>query len=368
MGLFDRLKEIFVRDSNIYESEQAKIEYKDRKQYNLDDIERLEGYIRKENAKIEQIRKNVKSANPQFSEQEIDNILSNDKFYKNAKYELNRWRYALSVTKKEKEFIRPNTVADIKYRTGIDVWDDETVKNFHPEKDDIYARGNIGAFIEKWKHMDFNNEVKKLRFHASPIATTKAIIESGGITSTMDRFDGYNSSTDAAGEISASPYSDLPYSIDFFMGVSDYRKCLPCGCVFAIYPKEGEEIIGYSMKNIDFKKNPEQLYAIFTTPENIENVLKWVNAAKLDVNVCTFEGFLELLHKDFSQEIPTDMEVIESIQRKIRQENPRQVKVQEEKVEELKTSNVEENVLHGNIETLKQTRDEQQIIVRSQER
>ena len=48
------------------------------------------------------------------------------------------------------------------------------------------------------------------------------------------------------------------------------------------------------MKTVDFSQNPEQLFGIFTTPENIERVSKWMQEAGLDASkVYTFESFLE---------------------------------------------------------------------------
>ena len=48
------------------------------------------------------------------------------------------------------------------------------------------------------------------------------------------------------------------------------------------------------MKTVDFSQNPEQLFGIFTTPENIERVSKWMQEAGLDARkVYTFESFLE---------------------------------------------------------------------------
>ena len=48
------------------------------------------------------------------------------------------------------------------------------------------------------------------------------------------------------------------------------------------------------MKTVDLSQNPEQLYGIFTTPENIDRVSTWMQEAGLDASkVYTFESFLE---------------------------------------------------------------------------
>ena len=45
------------------------------------------------------------------------------------------------------------------------------------------------------------------------------------------------------------------------------------------------------MKTVDLSQNPEQLYGIFTTPENIDRVSTWMQEAGLDLQ---FSSSLEI--------------------------------------------------------------------------
>ena len=74
-----------------------------------------------------------------------------------------------------------------------------------------------------------------------------------------------------------------------------YYRSQPCGCIFALFPKDEQDTtsIPYSIQNVDLSKNPEQLFGIFTTPENIERIKQDMKKAGLDPNkVFTFEEFL----------------------------------------------------------------------------
>ena len=84
-------------------------------------------------------------------------------------------------------------------------------------------------------------------------------------------------------------------TIKFFSDIQAYQRSLPCGCVFALFPKGPEDNeFPNLMKTVDLSQNPEQLYGIFTTPENIDRVSIWMQEAGLDVSkVYTFESFLE---------------------------------------------------------------------------
>ena len=115
------------------------------------------------------------------------------------------------------------------------------------------------------------------------------------ISSTADRFDGYIKSTNRVGEISVSDRHTINETIDIFSDVAAYYRSQPCGCIFALFPKDEQDAtsIPYSIQNVDLSKNPEQLFGIFTTPENIERIKQDMKKAGLDPNkVFTFEEFL----------------------------------------------------------------------------
>lgn len=113
-----------------------------------------------------------------------------------------------------------------------------------------------------------------MRFHGTPIYYAEQIIKSGNISSTADRYDGYIKSTDMKGEISASNIDTIDRTINYFSDMTSYQRSLPAGCIFALLPRDKEDAeYGHDMMHsVDFRQNPEQLFGVFTTPENIDQV------------------------------------------------------------------------------------------------
>lgn len=200
------------------------------------------------------------------------NFHENTKEYIDAKNKVNEWKQALEERELELKFIRPNSQEDIDYRN-------RQYDNFTDELQSVLS-----------SNLD-------MRFHGTSIYFAEQIIKSGTISSSADRYDGYIKSTDRKGEISVSNKQTLGITIrGWFSDLGAYRRCLPAGCVFALFPKDKEDAtLGYNIiHSVDFRQNPQQLFGVFTTPENIEQVKGWMNEAGFNPNsVYTFEGFLE---------------------------------------------------------------------------
>jgi len=174
------------------------------------------------------------------------------------------------------KFIRPNNKDDIEYRSQM-----------HSDLF-VYQLQNIIA--------PNGTPLMDLRFHGTPIYFAQQIIETGSITSSMDRFGNYNNSTNINGEISASRIQDLKKTMDRYSDMIAYKRCMPAGCVFALFPRDYEDsVYGVdTMHNIDFRKNPQQLFGIFTTPENIKQVKGWMSEYGFNPDlVYNFEEFLK---------------------------------------------------------------------------
>lgn len=192
--------------------------------------------------------------------------------------DVSRWKYELAVAKRKTEFIRPNNPEDIQER---DYWRE----NFYP------------------KFLEAIPDGMDLRFHGTPIYNAKAILESGGIFSSVDINEGHRASTDLSGEISTSSVQSLDRTLQgWFADMGAYISGLPCGCIFALNPRteKDQELKKYdAMESVNFKEHPEQLYGIFTSKENIPNVRNWLENAGFDPDMAsTFEGFLERLDKE----------------------------------------------------------------------
>lgn len=189
--------------------------------------------------------------------------------------EISRWKQALEETKLKLKFVRPNKKEDIAYRQN---------------------QLNDNKFVNELQSVVPSD--LDLRFHGTPIYFAEQIIRNGEITSTADRYDGYMKSTDMKGEISASTIKTLPRTLDFFSDMEAHQRSMPAGCIFVLLPKDKDDAtFGIDLlHSVNFKKNPEQLFGIFTTPENIERVKEWMNESGLDSNlVNTFEGFLDVV-------------------------------------------------------------------------
>ena len=194
----------------------------------------------------------------------------NSNEYNAAFIQTERWRYHIEEENLALKFIRPNNQSDIEYRIC-----------------------QYNEFTEKLQSSISKN--LDLRFHGTPIYFAEQIIKTKTITSTADRYNGFIKSTDRNGEFSASSVQTLGDTIKLFSDIQAYYRSLPCGCIFALFPKGPEDNeFPNLMKTIDLSQNPEQLYGVFTTPENIDRVSTWMQEAGLDASkVYTFESFLE---------------------------------------------------------------------------
>lgn len=240
---------------------------------------------------IERFKKDIVNAERKLEEARAK-FPEDSKEVKYEKDQVGRWKQCLDNAMLALKFVRPNSQEDMAYREGI------SGEDYAKELQEIIS-----------PNLD-------LRFHGTPIYFAEQIIESGGISSTADRYDGYIKSTDMEGEISASTVKTLSRTIDFFSGMSGYIHSLPAGCIFAMYPKdEADANYGPDLLHaVNFKENPEQLFGVFTTPENIEQVTKWMEKAGFqDKSVYTFEGFLEAV-KEKSQSMDKSIQEQENIE------------------------------------------------------
>lgn len=212
------------------------------------------------------IRYNINMYNKYLSDGEHDN-------------ERSRWEYALNESKRQEAFIRPNTPEDISYRNKL-----------------------LNEFTASYK-LAADKELD-LRFHGTPIYFAEDIIKSGQISSSADRYDGYNKSTDGYGVFSVSDKDSLQRTIGGYTDLTSYQRSMPCGCLFVLTPgdqttEQQEQSI---MNSVNLFKNPERLHSIVTTPENTERVKQWMEEAHMDTNkVHTFEDFVDIVRKESVQ-------------------------------------------------------------------
>ncbi len=219
-----------------------------------------------------------------------------------------RWEYTLDEAKLAINFIRPNSKQDIEYRN---------------KQGDTFA-----TKLQEVLSPDFD-----LRFHGTPIYFAEQIIKSGMISSSADRYAGYVKSTEMRGEICVTNREDIGRTIHFFSDIFAYQRSLPCGCIFALLPKDKEDATFRKniMHSVDFRQNPQQLFGIFTSPENIHQVKKWMSKAKFNPDlVYTFEEFLK---------------VVEEKSKEVDKENKFKRMIQDTKAEDISSNSTKENNL-----------------------
>lgn len=190
-------------------------------------------------------------------------------------------RYALSQVEDQIEFLRPANDKDMEYRLR-----------------------QYNEFAKKMK--DLVPDDLPLRFHGCPIYTAKHIIESGELSSSVDRL-GVETSYDTEGQVSVTTKDTLDTTIHGYTHLSD-NSYLPAGCVFVVLPKDemdakaGDSML---MGNVDFKSEPDRLYGIITTPENIERVSQWAKANGIDLSdkLYDFDSFAKTFDKEKGESV-----------------------------------------------------------------
>ena len=181
-----------------------------------------------------------------------------------------RWSYVFDDRKREIDFKRPEKAEDMEYRSKI-------LSEIIP---------NISKAL---------NDDSKYLFHSTSRSNAKGIIEGLELSSSADRYDGYDASTDGRGRISVADKDGLEWSATYWLHTTNPIE--PCGVLFVL--KENHESdfdkTQHQMDSIDFSKNPEQLQFVLSSPENMESLKQEMSKAGLNPDlVITFDHFLEL--------------------------------------------------------------------------
>lgn len=222
-----------------------------------------------------------------------------------------------------KEIIEYQNEAD-EYRKQGDQWTvNEIQKSIKQVEDTLQRYKDLSQYVREptiedyiYRHKqyaDFSKTIQQfinndelLCFHGTNIAATKHILESGSISSGASRL-GYHTSFDAKGAISVTNIDMVDTSVQSYMNLID-DMYIPAGSLFVIKAKDAEEressITRMSIKDVDFKKHPERLVAVITTPENIERVSTWAQKGGFDTaKVMTFDSFIKDCQQSHQEKI-----------------------------------------------------------------
>ena len=196
-----------------------------------------------------------------------------------AQKTINTKKNALEQIENQLEFLRPSSQEDMNYRLKQYNEFSKQVKSEVP--DDLH-----------------------LCFHGCPIYVAKQIIKDGEISSSVDRI-GSETSYDVSDQVSVTTKNTIETTVQGYTGLTGNYN-LPAGCIFVILPKDESEIksseTSMLIGNVSFKENPERLYSIITTPENIEKVTEWAEKANIDLSkIHDFEGFIQEIGKQKTQ-------------------------------------------------------------------
>ncbi len=152
-----------------------------------------------------------------------------------------------------------------------------------------YIMENYANDIEKYVPEDLH-----LCFHGCPIYTAKEIIETKSLSSSVDRI-GTETSYDTTDQVSVTTKDTIITTLDGYSDIHSLEYTIPCGVVFVINPKDESEIQsskGMVIANVDLN-DKNRLYAILSTPENMDKLKEWCSNSNLDSNlVKTFDQFI----------------------------------------------------------------------------
>lgn len=176
------------------------------------------------------------------------------------------------------EFARIPTVEDVVYRYDVVDWFPKKVKEVVPDNLPLVFHGtsNFGQLRE--------------------------IIRTNGLFTPEERGE---SMTSFAVQIDVGAKSNVSVPCNF---AEPHRYWMPYGAIFSFMPKPEEinnvnqtkdstEVFG-GVNGVNFRQEPERLYGIITTPENIEQVQTWCEEYGLDKNkVMTHQDFIESIAK-----------------------------------------------------------------------
>ena len=236
----------------------------------LEQFEKRKNNLIRHKATLEE---NLKKAIDKYNSIEASEIDKKEARLKIAQKTISSRKNALAQIEDQLDFLRPSDEKDMEYRLR-----------------------QYDEFSKKMK--DLVPEDLPLRFHGCPIYTAKRILESGEISSSVDRL-GVETSYDTEGQISVTTKDTLDTTIHGYTHLSE--NFLPAGCVFVLLPKDeldakaGDSML---MGNVNFKQEPNRLYGIITTPENIERVSQWAKVIGIDLSkIHDFDGFAKSFEK-----------------------------------------------------------------------
>lgn len=210
----------------------------------------------------------------------LENVPVDSDRYESLLRSINDCKQFIISTNGKLEFIRrPVDSSDIEYRHYV-------MENFPDRVKEI-----------------FPGDVPIVFYGTDNIATVRQILQTGGLFApeqcniNMKSF---------ASKIDVTYKSNVKFSCQY---AEPKQEVMPYGAIFAFRPQDDElkkvfktgdslEVSG-GVRGVNFIKEPNRLYGIITTPENIERVKAWCKESSIDPNkVYTHDAFIEKYKKE----------------------------------------------------------------------
>ena len=153
----------------------------------------------------------------------------------------------------------------------------DKLKYLHPcNSEDISYRKKVLTYFPEWAAEHISDDMH-LVFHGTSLANTERILNSGRIISGKDRWT-VRTSGDEKGQISVSTNNSLLIPLIGHMDFVAQSGYLSAGSLFVLQVSESEYQQAkddHHIPNVSLRKDPQKLYAIVTTPENVDRVKWW---------------------------------------------------------------------------------------------
>ena len=177
-----------------------------------------------------------------------------------------------------------------------------------PDETDMQARADILHSFPKQVKECFKGDFPIVFHGTNNIGTVREILKTGGLLTPEQRGVEMKS---FASQIDVTYKDDIHVSCEF--AEPGRASFMPYGAIFAFKPQDDEvenvvstgnssEVAG-GVNGVSFREEPDRLYGIITTPENLERVKGWCNEHGIvDDKVFSHESFISHYAQQTSQQ------------------------------------------------------------------
>lgn len=185
----------------------------------------------------------------------------------------------------DKPFLHTAKLSLIKSKKELDLIKNKLAFGRPQQQEDVlYRIRQYDEFPKKIEEMIPND--LPLWFHGCPIFAVKSILNDGEISSEYARLGmGHNC-------VSLTNKDVVGVSVKKYMDLLDFN--IPAGCLFVLSLVDNNQEEPF-VDSISFRQNPDQLFAVITSPENTERLKEWANGSGVDASkIHDFDSFTQL--------------------------------------------------------------------------